>query len=150
MALTRQNAEVILFRRLGPAMSRADMDTIHDGNNPYLGDILTWTLLEMGYDAPTDIIDVNDTDLAQVENDDLSQFLDLSEWRLCATIIGNLDDTDEKLGPSGQWLSQFSKQMERHLAELDTRLRANYGWGASTLDVGTLRIITVQEEPTTD
>ena len=148
MALTRQNAEAILFRRLGPAMSRADMDIVHDGTNPYLGDIFTWSLLEMGYNAPTDIIKVDDTDLAQVGDTDLSQFLDLSEWRLCMTIIGNLDDTDEKLGPSGQWLSQFAKQMQLHMVDLENRLRANYGWGASTLDVGTLRIVTTQEEPT--
>lgn len=148
MALTRQKAEAILFRRLGPAMSRADMETNHEGSNPYLGDILTWTLLEMGYDAPTDLIDPVDADLSQVADTDLSQFLDLSEWRLCMHIIGNLDDTDEKLGPSGQWLSQFAKQMQLHQNDLEDRLRANYGWGASTLDAGTLRIVTVQEEPT--
>jgi len=147
MALTRQNAEAILFRRLGPAMSRADMDITREGQNPYLGDIFTWSLLEMGYDAPSDLVDPSDTDLAQVENTDLSQFLDLSEWRLCMTVIGNLDDTDEKLGPSGQWLSQFAKQMRQHLVDLESRLMANYGWGSSTLDVGTLRIITVQEQP---
>lgn len=150
MALTRQNAEAILFRRLGPAMSRADMETNHEGTNPHLGDILTWTLLEMGYNAPTDLVNPIDADLAQVADDDLSQFLDLSEWRLCMTVIGNLDDTDEKLGPSGQWLSQFAKQMRQQQVDLEDRLRATYGWGASTLDVGTLRIITVQEEPTTD
>ena len=147
MALTRQNAEAILFRRLGPAMSRADMDITREGQNPYLGDIFTWSLLEMGYDAPSDLVDPSDTDLAQVENTDLSQFLDLSEWRLCMTVIGNLDDTDEKLGPSGQWLSQFAKQMRQHLVDLESRLMANYGWGSTTLDVGTLRIITVQEQP---
>lgn len=147
MALTRQNAEAILFRRLGPAMSRADMDVTREGQNPYLGDIFTWSLLEMGYDAPSDLVDPSDTDLEQVEDTDLSQFLDLSEWRLCMTVIGNLDDTDEKLGPSGQWLSQFAKQMQRHLKDLESRLMANYGWGSSTLDVGTLRIITVQEQP---
>ncbi len=148
MALTRPAAEGILFRRLGPAMSRADMDTDHDGHNAYLGDTLTWTLLEMGYTAPTSLIDPVDADLVQVLDTDISQFLDLSEWRLVVTIIGNLDDTDEKLGPSGQWLSQFAKQMQQHLKDLETRLMANYGWGASTLDVGTLRIITVQEQPT--
>ncbi len=147
MALTRQNAEAILFRRLGPAMSRADMDITREGQNPYLGDIFTWSLLEMGYNAPSDLVDPSDTDLDQVEGTNLSQFLDLSEWRLCMTIIGNLDDTDEKLGPSGQWLSQFAKQMQRHLKDLESRLMANYGWGSSTLDVGTLRIITVQEQP---
>jgi hypothetical protein len=147
MALTRQNAEAILFRRLGPAMSRADMDVTREGQNPYLGDIFTWSLLEMGYDAPSDLVDPSDTDLAQVEDTNLSQFLDLSEWRLCMTVIGNLDDTDEKLGPSGQWLSQFAKQMRQHLVDLESRLMANYGWGSSTLDVGTLRIITVQEQP---
>lgn len=147
MALTRQNAEAILFRRLGPAMSRADMDITREGQNPYLGDIFTWSLLEMGYDAPSDFVDPSDADLAQVEDTNLGQFLDLSEWRLCMTVIGNLDDTDEKLGPSGQWLSQFAKQMQRHLKDLESRLMANYGWGSSTLDVGTLRIITVQEQP---
>lgn len=148
MALTRMDAEAILFRRLGPAMNRADMDTIHDGSNPYLGDILTWALLEMGYNAPTNVVDPSDSDLSQVADGDLTQFLDLCEWRLCATVIGNLDDSDEKLGPTGQWLSQFAKQMQQHLKDLEARLMANYGWGATTLDTGTLRIVTTQEQPT--
>jgi hypothetical protein len=145
MSLTRQQAEEVLFRRLGPAMYRADMDTIHDGSNPNFADPLGWALTELGLNAPSIITQPTDTDLLQVTDAKVYEYLAVAEWRLLANIIGNLDDTDEKLGPTGMWNSQFAKQMQAHMEALEKRLMTLYGWGPPTLQAGTLRIVTVQE-----
>lgn len=148
MALTRQQVEEVLFRRVGPAMYRADMDVEHDGTNPNFADPISWSLLEMGYNLPTDITEPEDADVSQVLNTETNFFLALCEWRIVKNILGNLDDTDEKLGPTGMWSSQFAKQMERYIENLESHLLKEYGWGPTSLSTGTLRIITTQEEET--
>lgn len=148
MALTRMEVETMLFRRLGPAMARADMSVVIDGSHPILGDAITFALMEWGYNAPTNFTSPEDADLVQVAEADYQKFLGVCEWRLVKSILGNLDDTDEKLGPTGMWNSQFAKQMERYLDDLTARLISEFGWGPTTLSTGTLKIITVQEEAT--
>ena len=146
MALTRLQVEEVLFRRMGPSMYRAEMDTLHDGTNPIFADPVSWALLELGLNAPTNILEPLDADIAQVVEADYNFYLAVCEWRLCKNILGNLDDTDEKIGPTGMWNSQFAKQMERYLKNLETRLSNEYGWGPSMLSTGTLRIVTIQED----
>ena len=146
MSLTRLQVEEVLFRRMGPSMFRAEMSTMHDGTNPNFADPITWSLLELGHNAPVDITQPDDSDVAQVAEADYNYYLGVCEWRLCKNILGNLDDTDEKIGPTGMWSSQFAKQMERYLDDLETRLSNEYGWGPSTLSTGTLRIVTIQED----
>ncbi len=146
MALIRSQVEEVLFRRMGPAMFRAEMSTTFDGTNPNFSDPITWSLLELEYTAPADITQPVDADVAQVPSNEYNFFLALCEWRLCKNILGNLDDTDEKIGPTGMWNSQFAKQMERYLASLETRLSSEYGWGPTMLSTGTLRIVTIQED----
>ena len=146
MALTRVEVEKTLYTRVAPAMARADMETTADGKNRFFGDAITFSLLEWGYTAPDKFTDPADSDLTQVLDADFQKFLGLCEWRIIATIIGNLDDTDEKLGPTGMWNSQYAKQMERLLDRIETRLMNEYGWGPTTLSAGTLRIITIQQE----
>jgi hypothetical protein len=149
MALTRQQVEEVLFRRVGPAMYRADMEVTYDGTNPNFADPISWSLQEVGYSLPADITQPADSDVAQVSNANINFFLSLCEWRMVKNILGNLDDTDEKLGPTGMWSSQFAKQMERYIDNLENHLLKEYGWGPSSLSTGTLKIITTQEEVTT-
>lgn len=146
MSLTRQQAEELLFRRLGPAMYRADMDVIHDGTNPNFADPLAWALTELNLNAPTDVTNPEDTDVAQVASGNLYKYVALAEWRLLMNIIGNLDDTDEKLGPTGMWNSQFAKQMQAHLEKVENHLMGTYGWGPPSLSTGTIRVVTIQED----
>jgi hypothetical protein len=148
MALTRTEVEETLYRRVAPAMARADMSVLADGSNPFMGDSITFSLLELGYSAPVKFTDPADTDLTQVPETDYQRFLGVCEWRLVKNVLGNLDDTDEKLGPTGMWNSQFAKQMERYLDNLEMRLLTEYGWGPTTLSAGTLRVITVQQDTT--
>ncbi len=145
MSLTRPQVEEILFRRLGPAMARADMSTTFDGTNPEFADPISWALLELEYSV-TDITQPATADIAQVADNEINYYLAVCEWRTCKNIIGNLDDTDEKLGPTGMWSSQFAKQMERYLKNLEKHLITEYGWGPTMLSTGTLRIVTVQED----
>lgn len=144
MALTRVELETIFYRRVAPAMVRADMEVMYDGTNPHMADAITFGLLELGYTEPAKLIDPEDADLTQVPADDYQRFIGVCEWRLVKTVIGNLDDSDEKIGPTGMWNSQFAKQMERYLDGLEIRLMNEYGWGPTTLSTGTLRIITQQ------
>lgn len=145
MSLTRQRAEEVLFRRLGPAMYRADMDIEHDGANPNFADPLAWALTELNLSV-SDVTDPTDTELSQVGTADTYKYLALAEWRLLMNIIGNLDDTDEKLGPTGMWNSQFAKQMQAHLEKVENFLMGTYGWGPPTLSAGTLRVVTIQQD----
>lgn len=145
MSLTREQVESTLFRRLGPSMARADMETLHDGEGPSFADPIGWALRELEY-PNADVTDPTSAEVSAVTDADLDWFLDLAQWRLLDNIIGNLDDSDERLGPSGQWNSQFADQMQEHQAHLEDRLRARYGWGPPTLVAGTIRVVTVQEE----
>lgn len=147
MALTRQQVEQLLVKRVGPAMVRADMISTANGENDDLDDPISWSLRENGYSVTSPLEPV-DADIANVVEADYDQFLDLAEWRLVQNIIGNLDDTDERLGPSGQWASQFAKQMERYNARLESRLLKLYGWGLASLTTGTLRVVTLKEVDT--
>lgn len=146
MALTRSEVEEVIRRRLAPSMSRADMTEEFDGKHPIIGDAITFALMELAYNTPVKFTDPEDTDLTQIPESDYQRFLGVCEWRVVKTIIGNLDDTDEKIGPVGQWNSQFVKQMERYLDELTMRLSNEYGWGPTTLSTGTWTIITTQRE----
>lgn len=145
MALTRQQVEEVLYRRVGPAMRRADMVVTFDGTNPNFADPIAWALLEMGLNAPSSYTEPIDSDVAQVTEVNYNYFLSLCEWRVVKNILGNLDDTDEKVGPTGMWNSQFAKQMQGYLDNLEHRLSNEYGWGPTMLSTGTLRIITTQE-----
>lgn len=145
MALLRKDLELVMVRRLGPAMLRAGMSDIVDGENPDIADPITWALLEMEYTAPTSLIDPADADLTQIADADIIRFLSVTEWRLVKNIIGNLDDTDERLGPLGQWNSQFAKQMERYLANLEMRLAKDYGFGLGRIETGTLQVVTAEQ-----
>lgn len=146
MALTRPQVEEVLFRRMGPAMFRADMSVTFDGTNPNFSDPISWSLMELGLSAPANITEPEDSDISQVPETDYNFYLALCEWRMCKNILGNLDDTDEKIGPTGIWNSQFAKQMMGYLENLERRLSNEYGWGPTMLSTGTLRIVTIQEE----
>lgn len=146
MSLTRLQAEELMYRRLGPAMYRADMNVEVDGKNPNYADPLAWALTELDYSPAADITDPQDSDLAQVSSADTYHYLALAEWRMLMNVIGNLDDTDEKLGPTGMWNSQFAKQMQVHLEKVEDHLMGTYGWGPPTLATGTIRIITQQQD----
>ena len=87
-----------------------------------------------------------DADLIQILSGDYQRFLGVTEWRVVKTIIGNLDDTDEKIGPVGQWNSQFVKQMERYRDDLTQRLISEDGWGPTTLSTGTLEGISISRD----
>jgi hypothetical protein len=146
MALTRLEVEKTLYTRVAPAMARADMDVTAEGENRFYGDAITFSLMEWNYTTPSKFTDPSDADIAQVQNTDLQKFLGVCEWRIVATIIGNLDDTDEKLGPTGMWNSQYAKQMERLLDRIENRLMNEYGWGPTTLSTGTMEIISIQRD----
>ncbi len=146
MALTRVEVEEVIRRRVGPAMNRADITEEYDGKHPIIGDAITFSLMELAYNEPVKFTDPEDTDLVQVLSGDYQRFLGVCEWRVVKTIIGNLDDTDEKIGPVGQWNSQFVKQMERYLDDLTQRLISEYGWGPTTLSTGTLEVISISRD----
>ena len=132
MAITRAAAEQILVERNGPLMTAAGMTVTYAGANSSLNDTLGRTLYYLEHSV-TNILSISDVDMAQVTNAEINEFLDVAEFYVLETILGNLDDVDINAGPRSEKLSQLVTQVESKLERLSRRLSTLYGFGESLL-----------------
>jgi len=151
MSYTRANLESILVKRLSALMLKAGMAVTYAGSNADLNDPIGWALRQSDYTV-NNINSVADSDVANVSTENLDKVLDLSEYRLLQNVLGNLDDVDSKLGPRDEKLSQLAKQVESKLNKLESKLKTEYGFGASVMQLGLLQLNIAQhgEETWTD
>lgn len=140
MGITRSEAERILVNRCGALMTAAGLDGItQDGANDDLNDTLGVALRTIGLSVG-DISRVLDSDLSSVTDDDIDKFLDVAEFRLLQTIIGNLDDVDIEAGPFTAKYSQLARQLERRMSRLQDKLLVEYGIGGAILEIGVINM----------
>ena len=147
MTLTRANAEVELVGRAKGKMELVGMAVTVVGTNADLNGPLASALRKMGI-APASPITVTDTDLANLTDADIDEYLDRAELRLLENIHRNYTLVDIKSGPQDEKLSQIAAQLEKAIETLSAKIRSEYGdTGAnSSFAVGVTRIDGYSEE----
>src|SRR5215469_7613859 len=89
MTITRAQCEVILTRRRGLVMTRIGLDgTTTSGANLDLGDPIAFAIRQLGYGV-TDPTNPADADLAPVDQTTIDELLDVAEWRVLLSCLGN-------------------------------------------------------------
>lgn len=146
MPLTRPIAEKIL---VGPDLlsgrlgRRAVMARLHDpttatlGAIPAVGAMLAEGLASLGI-YPDDPTDPTDADLALVAPESVPQLADVAELRGYRSMLGNLDEIDEKSGTDEQDWTKFAEHLRALVADLEARCRALYGYGLAPPAIGSI------------
>lgn len=133
MALTRETAEIILVKRLGPMMEVAEMAVTIVGANADLNDPLAWAT--RGVDGTTATHHtVTDAELALVSSADYDDLMTLAEWRTLKNIQGALNAVDLTVGPRSEKLSQYAAKVQQMLDNLEPLVT---GLGLLTVPVTT-------------
>lgn len=136
MSITRAEAEVILIRRAGRFMRAAYMDyETQDGSNPDLNDPIGYAARACDLTV-TNLTGVQDTDLDGLNINDIDKLLDIAEYRLLLSVLGNYDKFGLKVGPRSEYQSQLAERLEPRVKWLAERMETQYGVGAATLEAG--------------
>jgi len=147
MTLTRANAETELVSRAKGKMELVGMAVTVVGTNADLNGPLSTALRKMGL-APASPITVTDTDLANLTDADIDEYLDRAELRLLENIHRNYTLVDIKSGPQDEKLSQLAAQLEKSIELLSAKIKSEYGdsGAGSSFSVGVTRIDGYSEE----
>jgi hypothetical protein len=135
MALTRAALEKTLLSRARRRMEFVGMSATFNGDNDDLNDPIATALQRMGI-APADITNIQDGDLATVEN--ILQLIDLAELRLLENIQGNMDAVDIKVGERSENFSQFATSLQKAIDSKSQKIEKEYGMGLGTLSAGVI------------
>lgn len=136
MSLTRASTEFLVVPRVGPAMTAAGMDGVTvDGTNVDLNGPIGKAVRYLGHTVASAVL-VADADVAQVTDDQLDQFLDLTTLYTLEAVLGNLDDVELRVGPRTEKFNQLAEQLERKIKRMTKQLEKEYGFGLSVLVPG--------------
>ena len=116
MSLSLNNAYVILVNRL---------------NGP---------LAKLEYVLPTT------DEVSTLEDEDVTDFLDLAEYYLMGRLLGEIDDVDERLGPHGKWRSQYPERLRKQHIELGNKLDKRLGLSSARIELGTVEVKWMEED----
>lgn len=130
MTITRAQAETILVQRCERLISFVGMAVTYTGNNASLNDPMGYALRQLGYTV-TNITNISDTDVANVKDSEIDQFLDYAEMRTLESVAGNMDAVDISNGPEKENFSQVSNTLEKRLKALSDKITATYGMGVT-------------------
>ena len=145
MALTRANAELLIVARLGPMLTKAGLAVTVAGANADLNGPVGRAVRDLGYQVASAVL-VADVDVAQITAAQEGEFLDACELHTCNAILGNLDDTDIKVGPRSEKLSQLAAQVERKIKRLLAAMELDYGYGMATPEAGYITLDFAEHE----
>lgn len=137
MALTRANVEFLMEARLSPLLAAAGMAVTVTGVNVDLNDPIGRAVRDLGH-AVTSLVLVADADVAQVTVAQYDEFLDAAELHTLENILGNLDNTDIRVGPRTEKLSQLATQVERKIKRLRAAMALAYGYGLAIPQSGVI------------
>lgn len=141
MALLEQFQKALISRLRQP-LETAGMDYATTTTpNPDLADALYYALKQSGYE-PSTAFEVADADLDQISTDDYTKVMDLAELRLITTVVDNINQTDERLGPHGKWGSQYPLRLQRRSEKLQAKVTTVYGIDLGSLEVDVLPLMT--------
>jgi hypothetical protein len=117
-------------------MTVAEMDgSTVDGTNADLNGPIGQAIRDLGYTVSNPVL-VSDTDVAQVTDSELNEYLDITELHTLEAILGNLDDVDIRVGPRSEKFNQLAKQVEAKIDRLEKNLDKKYGYTTSTISSG--------------
>jgi len=125
MTITRASLETILVQRCGSLMSLVGMPVTYTGSNASLNDPIGYALRYAEYTV-ADITSVSNADIAELEDGDLDQILDVSELRLLENIQGNFSLVDITNGPESEKFSQSAAVIEKRINKLQAKIDSMY------------------------
>lgn len=138
MTITRAEVEAVLVRRSGKLLVAAGLDgTTIDGTNADLNDPIGSAVRQMGYSVAS-VVNVTDSDLSVIGDDEIDQLLDVAELRTLETVEGNLDQVDITVGPRSESLNQLSVRVRMKIDTVRRAIEKKYGIGAGTLSAGVI------------
>ena len=126
MALTREDVEAILIRRVGRWLIASGLDgTTNDGTNPDLNDPIGRAARGLGV-AVASIAEVDDDDLLGIADVDADKLLDLAELRTLQTCLTNYDKVNVTLGPRSESFDQLRNGMLKAIQLKREQIAADY------------------------
>lgn len=125
MTITRANLESILVKRCGSMMSLVNMAVTYAGANADLNDPIGYALRWAGYSVD-DVSSVSNADVAELEDADIDQILDVAELRILQSIQGNYTLVDITNGPESEKFSQTIAVLNARASKLAAHIEANY------------------------
>lgn len=151
MVMTRANVEVLLIRRCGALMTAAGLDgTTVDGTNVDLNDPIGVAIVAVSGTVASRVL-VTATDVATVAAADYDEFLDVVEYRVLESVLGNLGKVDITVGPRQENLSQLATRLEKTIERKRKDLHDKYGYAVGTLEAGYITLdFAEHDEESTD
>ena len=148
MSLSLNNAYVILVNRLNGPLAKLEYDpelpvnqTIVNMFNPIIGQCLSaFGITPSNYVLPTT------DEVSTLEDEDVTDFLDLAEYYLMGRLLGEIDDVDERLGPHGKWRSQYPERLRKQHIELGNKLDKRLGLSSARIELGTVEVKWMEED----
>lgn len=148
MALSRDNVETILIRRVGGLLTSAGLDgTTINGSNPDLNDPIGYALRQLDITV-ADVTSVSDAEVDTTAAADYDKLFDLAEFRALASILGNIASVDMKLGPRTESFGQLGRRVKDLVATKRNFLQEEYGFTLGQLDTGTVDLNFQEPFPT--
>lgn len=127
MAITREQLDTIMVRRIGSLLTECNMDgTTTDGTNTDLVEPLRWALAQAGYSTAS-IVDVTNTDLLSVATTDLDKLLDLFELRCLESASTKFTNVDEVAGPRERKYSQLGRRLADLINDKSKLIESEHG-----------------------
>ena len=126
--MNRADAEKVLIRRCGTALTAVSLDGITaTGANPDLNDPIWFALDKLGYGVVS-ISAVADPDVEAVTTEDYAVFLDLAELRTLETTLNAATSlVDITVGPRRESLGQLSERLEKLISAKRAVVYKEYG-----------------------
>jgi hypothetical protein len=137
MALTRANAEAELVQRAKKKMLIVKMLVTTDGTNEDLNSPLAFAGRALGLTLESPVTLTN-TDLVNLTDDLIDEFLDRAELRLLENILGNFTLSDIKLGPHWEEKGAIGEQLQKQIDAKRKAISSAYGDDLTALEAGSM------------
>jgi len=139
MTLTRANMESMLVKRCGGLMTAAGLAVTVAGSNADLNDPIGYAIRKCG-GTTASFVSVADGDIASIAEANYDKLLAIAELRTLYNIRGNYDDVDISIGSRSESFSQLMKQLEEHIARVESTLKLDFGIGIGSISAQVIQL----------